>query len=195
MRWSFPVVILVLLLASGCGDDATPKIRWKDVEAARTNHVANPDSLSARQAYVDALAAYLEQHPGDDKATALYLEEEVSYARSLTDKGRFASAVPYYEDALARSPHDKALEAELEEVRGKIAVARERFAQLSKGMSREEVRDLVGSPRPGWSHTIQKAGHTYETWYYKRTDGGVASVSFVDDTILLAEYGEILQLN
>jgi len=187
--------LLLLLVFAGCGSDDTQRVTWKDVEAARAGHVADTSSLRARQEYVDTLAAYLLEHPRDDRASKLYLEEEIAYARSLTEKGRFASAVPYYEDAVARAPRDEVLKAELEEVRGKIAVSRDRFAQLSKGMSRDEVRDLLGPPRPGWTHTIEKSGRSYETWYYKRTDGGVASVAFVDDSILLAEYGEVLPLN
>jgi hypothetical protein len=195
MRWSLAVLLCLALVGTACRDGDDSRIRWKDVEAARTNFDANPESLQARQDYVDTLASYLLDHPGDDRASDLYREEEIAYARSLIDKGRFASAVPYYEDAVARAPDDEALKAELEEVRGKIAVSRDRFAQLSKGMTRDEVRDLLGAPRPGWTHTIEKSGRTYETWYYKRTDGGVASVSFAGDTILIAEYGEILPLD
>jgi hypothetical protein len=187
--------LLLLLVFAGCGGDDTRQVSWKDVEAAREGYLADTSSLTARQNYVDTLSAYLLEHPRDDRASKLYLEEEIAYARSLAEKGRFASAVPYYEDAVARAPRDEALKAELEEVRGKIAVSRDRFAQLSKGMSRDEVRDLLGPPRPGWTHVIEKSGRSYETWYYKRTDGGVASVSFVDDSILLAEYGEVLPLN
>lgn len=195
MRLSLVSLLLVLVVTIGCRGDESSRVGWKDVEAARTNFSANPDSLQARQDYIDALASYLAEHPRDDRASELYLEEEIAYARSLIEKGRFASAIPYYEDAVARAPHDDALRAELDEVRGKITVSRDRFAQLARGMSREEVRDLIGAPRPGWTHTIEKSGRAYETWYYKRTDGGVASISFVDDKILLAEYGEILPLN
>lgn len=195
MRRLRPVLLILALLLAGCGGNDGERVTWKDVEAARTAHERDPSSLAARQDYLDALAAYVMDHPRDDRASRAYLEEEVEYARSLADKGRFASAIPYYEDAVARAPHDEGLRAELEEVRGKITVSRERFAQLSKGMSKDEVRDLLGAPRPGWSHTIEKSGRSYETWYYKRTDGGVASVAFVDETILLAEYGEILPLN
>lgn len=185
---------LAFVLFAACGGSGDTEIRWKDVEAAQATWRANPGSLAARQEYVDALAAYLGEHPGDDRASELYLEEELSYARYLIEKGRFASAIPYYEDAINRSPHDESLKAELEEVRGKITVSRERFAQLSKGMTRDEVRDLIGAPRPGWTHTIEKSGGSYETWYYKREDGGLASVSFSDGAIFIAEYGDILPL-
>lgn len=189
-----PVLVFILLLL-GCRGDEASRARWKQVEAARTNHQSNPESLDARQAYIDILMNYLLANPEDDRAARLYLEEEIAYARSLTEKGRFASAIPYYEDAVTRAPRDEALKAELEEVREKIVVSRDRFSQLSRGMTQDEVRDLIGAPRPGWTHTIQKSGRSYETWYYKRADGGVASISFVNGTIQLAEYGEILPLN
>ncbi len=194
MRWSLVALSLLLFLSSACRDRDS-RIGWKDVETAKTNYEANADSLAAHQEYIDSLAAYLQQHPGDDKASQLYIVEEIAYARSMIEKGRFAAAIPYYEDAIIRSPQDEALRTELEEMRGKVTVSRDRFEQLSKGMSREEVRDLIGSPRPGWIHRIEKAGRSYETWYFKRTDGGLASISFVDDTILLAEYGEIVPLS
>jgi len=191
------VSIAALLLAAtaiGCRHDEAPRVRWSHVEAAREAASKDPSAIS-RQAYIDALAEYLERHPDDRKASELYVGEEVAYARSLRDKGRYAAAVPYYEDAVARTPGSEQLKTELAEARSRISVPRERFEQLSSHMSREEVRDLLGSPRPGWVHTIEKSGHVYETWYYKRADGGLASVSFVDDTIRLAEYGEFLRLD
>lgn len=191
----FVVLVLALFLFPGCGDDRSSKTRWKDVEAARTAHRSNPDSLDARQAYVDTLSSYLAEHPGDDRASRLFLEEEVAYARFLITKGRFASAIPYFEDALSRSPDDEALATELDRVRDMITVPRERFDQLSRNMTRDEVRHLLGSPRPGWIHAIDKSGRSHETWYYKRTDRGLASVSFIDDLLRQAEYGGPLPLD
>jgi len=195
MRRLVSALLLLAPILLGCADEGDDRIGWKDVERARAAHEAEPASLTARQNYVDMLSAYLVDHPRDDRANRLYLEEEVAYARSLAEKGRFGSAIPYYEDAVSRAPHDEALRAELEEVRERITVSRDRFAQLSKGMSKDEVRDLLGAPRPGWTHALEKGGRIYETWYYKRTDGGVASVAFAGDRILLAEYGDLLPLN
>ena len=62
----------------------------------------------------------------------------------------------------------------------------ESVVEIGQGQSQCRLRlgNLLGAPRPGWSHTIEKSGRSYETWYYKRTDGGVASITFVDDTIV-----------
>jgi hypothetical protein len=62
-------------------------------------------------------------------------------------------------------------------------------------MTRDEVRDLLGTPRPGWIHAIDKGGRSHETWYYKRSDSGLASVSFVGDSLRQADYGESLLLD
>lgn len=194
MRGSLTSTLVLLLVFVGCGGSES-KVRWKDVESAQSSARSNPDSIQARQEYVDTLSSYLNDHPGDDQAANLFVEEELMYARSLTSKGRFAAAIPYFEDALSRSPHDDALAAELEEIRARIVVPRDRFTQLSRDMTKEQVRDLLGSPRPGWTHSIEKSGHTYETWYYKREGGGTASVGFVDDALFLAEYGEIVRLD
>jgi hypothetical protein len=187
--------LLLLCVALGCRSDDATRVTWNEVEVARDAWRADAESPEARQAYVDVLAAFLAAHPRDDRAMELFLEEEIAYARHLTEKGRFASAIPYYEDAVARAPDDLALAAELEEVRSRISVERDRFEQLGANMTRDEVRDLLGAPRPGWTRTIEKAGRTYETWYYRRTDGGLASVSFVGDRILVVEYGEVLPLD
>lgn len=195
MRRPPTLALLLVCIALGCGSDDASRVTWNDVESARTRYQANSGSLEARQAYVDVLASFLSEHPRDHRATKLFLEEEVAYARVLAEKGRFGSAIPYYEDAVSRAPHDETLKAELEEVRGKVSVSKDRFEQLGRNMTRDEVRDLLGSPRPGWIRTFEKAGRPYETWYYKRVDGGLASVSFAGDRILVAEYGEILTLD
>jgi hypothetical protein len=195
MRRPPTLALLLVCLALGCGSDDASRVTWKDVESAQSRYQANAGSLEDRQAYIDILSAFLAEHPGHQRASRLFLEEEVAFARTLAERGRFASAISYYEDAVARAPHDDALKAELEEIRGKVSVSRDRFEQLGRNMTRDEVRDLLGAPRPGWTRTLEKAGRTYETWYYKRSDGGLASVSFAGDRILVAEYGEILTLD
>ncbi len=195
MRTRLLLVVLVAGITAACGRDTGPEVRWADVEAARSATVANSASLEARQHYVEALSAYLSEHPGDGRATELYLAEELAYARSLIERGRLAAAIPYFEDALSRGGGNAALEIELAEVRSRIAVSRDRFEQLSRNMTRDEVRDLLGTPRPGWTHSIEKSGRIFETWYYKSTEGGLASVSFAGDSIHLAVYGDVLRLD
>ena len=188
-------LLLALALAVGCpARSPAQRVLWRDVLRMQAASNSNPGSLELRQKYVDSLASFLKAFPNDKDALALYEKEELSYARELVKRGRLAAAMQYYQSILSRHPDRQEVRAELEEVRERADVPRDRFDDLRKGMSMDDVRDLLGDPRRGWTHTMQKGSKVEETWYYKKEGGGMASVSFLDGKAFVAEYDGIVML-
>ncbi|MBI2212680.1 MAG: hypothetical protein HYU52_03465 [Acidobacteria bacterium] len=195
MRVASTLSLALLLLVSACVKRSPAQlVLWRDVRELQQKATADPSSLEAKQRYVDALANFVRAYPDDEEATALYGREELAYARDLVRRGRHAAAIPYYENLLAREPGNAAAVEELQQARAQAVVPRERFDDLRRGMSHDEVADLLGQPRPGWTHTLQKGESSYETWYYRKSDGGTASVGFADGKAWVAEYDGVIRL-
>lgn len=195
MRTATSLCLALMLLVIACGKRSPAQlVLWRDVQELHHKSEADPSSLEARQRYVDALSNFVRAYPADEEASTLYSREELAYARDLVRSGRQAAAIAYFENYLSRDPENSAVREELNTARAQAAIPRERFDDLRKGMSPEEVADLLGKPRPGWTHTITKGKSTYETWYYRKGDGGTASVGFVDGKAWVAEYDGIVRL-
>jgi len=195
MRTSAAIVLALLLLAAGCVKRSPAQlVLWRDVRELQHKAEADPGSLEARQRYVDALSNFVRAYPKDEEASALYGREELAYARELVRRGRHGAAIPYFEDFLSRDTENAAVHEELNQARAQATIARDRFDDLRKGMSPDEVAELLGKPRPGWTHTLTKGKSTYDTWYYRKADGGTASVGFVDGKAWVAEYDGVIQL-
>lgn len=195
MRTTATLLLAIVLTAAACGGRSPAQaVLWRDVTELRQKAEADPSSLEAKQRYVDALAQFVRAYPDDREATELYGVEELAYARELVRRGRHAAAIPYYENLLEREPGNADAAEELRQARAQAVVPRERFDALRKGMTRDEVAELLGQPRPGWTHTLQKGKSTYETWYYRKADGGNASVGFVDGEAWVAEYDGVIRL-
>lgn len=195
MRTLTSIALALLLLGTACVKRSPAQlVLWRDVRELQRKAEADPTALDARQRYVDALSNFVRAYPADEEASALYGKEELAYARELVRRGRHGAAIPYYEDFLSRDPENASVHEELNQARAQATIARDRFDDLRKGMSSEEVAELLGKPRPGWTHTLTKGKSTYETWYYRKADGGTASVGFVDGKAWVAEYDGVIQL-
>lgn len=195
MRLTIAIVAILSTLLAACLERTPAQmVLWRDTLELRDQSTANPASLEAKQRYVDALATYIHTYPDDAEALALYETEELAYARELVRRGRHNAAIPYYRSILSRSPGHAEARAELEIARAGSSVPREKFDGLRRGMTQEQVRELLGATRPGWTHTLEKGSSTYETWYYRKPDGGTASVGFVDGKAYVAEYDVVIRL-
>jgi hypothetical protein len=190
------VLALALCLDSGaCGRASDAKLqRWQDVLAARDASARAPSDLASKQAYVDSLSAFLASYPDDLEARSLYEREQLEYARRLVSHGRYSTAIPYYESILERNPEHADARRELAAAKEREIVPRERFAALRRDMTMQEVRGILGDPRSGWIHRVSHDGRNEETWYYTKSTGGRASVSFRDGKAFLAEYDSVIVL-
>jgi hypothetical protein len=188
-------VALSILLVACMERSPAQMVLWRDVEKLKREAAASPDSLDAKQRYVDALSNYLRAYPRDEEALELYETEELAYARELVRRGSHAAAIPHYESILTRNPNNVDARSELDAARAQASVPREKFEELRRGMSPDEVRAILGAPRPGWTHVLARGASSYETWYYRKADGGNASVGFVDGKAYVAEYDGVIKLD
>lgn len=195
MRRSIAILATLALLLAACLE-RTPSqmVLWRDIRELQKEASASPTSIEAKQRYVDALSNYLQAYPDDAEALALYEKEELAYARELAQRGRHTAAIPHYESILKRNPANEAARTELALARSQASVPREKFDELRRDMTPDEVRALLGAPRPGWTHTLEKGKSSFETWYYPKADGGKASVGFVDGRAYVAEYDGVIRL-
>lgn len=160
---------------------------WISVLELKRQFLTSTETV-ARQRYVDALARFVALHPEHQRARQVYEETELAFARDLCSRGLYANALPYYEHAAARSPRNRAIRAELTIAREHLSISKEKFSALRPGMKAAEVVALLGQPPPGWAKSTRKRQSVEESWYYRRPDGGVASVFFHNGKLLTAEY-------
>ncbi len=142
----------------------------------------------ARQKWVDALAGFVRSHPDHQRATAVYNQVELEFARELRDTGHDDEALLHYRSILERNPEDSVARQEMDAIVARDRVGRDSFDQLQLGMSRDDVSNLLGHPNPAWTRSSQKGGHQLVSWYYRKSDGGLAAVHFSDDRMIAAEF-------
>lgn len=115
-------------------------------------------------------------------ALKIYSDEAIGVAEDLIAKSgnynkaikQLASAEGYYQ-AIQQPPY-QALEDKIAEYQDWRFITKERFDQVKKHMTEDEVKALVGVP---YTHNIQtdpKKGVT--AWMYKKREGGGAGIYF-----------------
>jgi hypothetical protein len=68
-----------------------------------------------------------------------------------------------------------------------LSVSRAKLLALQKGMSQHDVAKLLGKPIPGWSLRTERRDSVVESWYYRKSEGGIAGVYFRDGELFAAE--------
>lgn len=142
----------------------------------------------ARQAYADAVASFLAQHPTHARAGEVYEALVLEQATQLSENARYDAAVELYQWLLARNPENDAARDGLARAMDRRSVSREEISALLLGMSEVDVRIRLGAPLPGWSRTMRRGNRTIHAWYYARPDGGVAGVFFDRGRLFAAEF-------
>ncbi len=112
----------------------------------------------------------------------IYADEAIVIANDMVTKAgdykkavdALTSAKAYYE-AVNLPPYQPLVTriAELESLR---FITEERFAQITKGMSKDEVIAIAGVPYYG--NIQEDKAKDVESWLYKKADGGAAAVHF-----------------
>jgi hypothetical protein len=148
---------------------------------------------SARDAAYDAvqgtLADFLNialnefpEHPATVEGLNLYSDEAILIADDVIAKSgdykkainQLDSASSYY-DSIGLPPYQPLVDkiAELEEMR---FITQERFDQVQKNMTMDEVKEIAGVP---YYQNIQvDEKRKVETWLYRKRDGGAAAIYF-----------------
>ncbi|MEM6794157.1 MAG: hypothetical protein AAF725_09245 [Acidobacteriota bacterium] len=111
------------------------------------------------------------------QAFALKASIDVVYAQEYIDRGGdYQKAIDIYSQALVTDPTNEVLlsaKAEAERLR---YMDEERFAQVKKGMSQDEVRGLLGTVKN--TNVREFTEQNRIGWFYRKEDRGAAGVYF-----------------
>lgn len=163
---------------------------WRAVlDAKRAMETATAERRpDARQAYADAVASFLAQHPTHARAGAVYEALVLEQATQLSASARYDAAIELYQWLLARNPQNDAARDGLARAIDRRSVSLDEIRALRIGMSEVDVRIRLGAPLPGWSRAMRRGHRTIHAWYYARPDGGVAGVFFDRGKLFAAEF-------
>jgi tetratricopeptide (TPR) repeat protein len=105
-------------------------------------------------------------------------DEDIALAHQfIRQGGDYRRAIEIYEAALAIDPANPRLKEELDGARGHRYMTAGRFSQVKKGMTQDEVRELLGQPNVRDIRDFPERGIT--AWFYARdADGRAAAVWF-----------------
>lgn len=188
MRGFLVLIVLAAVSCSGGSRDAADnQSEWLHVLRHKQAASAPNAPPQAKQVYADTLGAFVLHHPTHSRAREVYQHIQIDFARELASLGRYQDAVRIYRAVLVHDPSNVAALRGLSNAVDHLAVSREKLMALEKGMSQRDVANLLGKPIPGWQVRNERPDTTIESWYYRRTDGGVAGVYFRDGVLFAAE--------
>lgn len=94
----------------------------------------------------------------------------------ITKGGDYRRAIEILQTAQMLDPNSPELQAALDRAQAEQYMTEDRFASVSKGMTMDEVRDLLGTVNV---HNVREYPEKNVTaWFYRREDKGAAGVYF-----------------
>jgi tetratricopeptide (TPR) repeat protein len=125
------------------------------------------------------------------EAVRMKSDEDIAAAHEFIERGGdYRRALEIYEAALAVDPDNPRLQQELASARSRRYMTAERFGQAEKGMTLDQVRDLLGQPNlrdvrefpdrgiVAWFYARDAAGRAAAVWFAR--DNGVFTVYLAD---------------
>lgn len=105
--------------------------------------------------------------------------EDLVIAQEYINRGGdYRRAIEILQTALMLDPDNPELVAALEQAKADQYMTEERFAQVTKGMTMEQVRERIGTVNV---HNVREYPEKDVTaWFYRREDKGAAGVYFQD---------------
>ena len=133
----------------------------------------------------DFLNVALNDFPNDPRtldALRIYSEEAIIYADDAVQGAgdykkaldRLNNALGYYE-AINAEPYPP-LKDKIQQLEERRFITRERFDEVKKNMTKDQVKEIAGVPYYGNIHEEKKQGIEY--WLYPKEDGGAAAIYF-----------------
>ncbi|MGH9418385.1 MAG: hypothetical protein ACRD3J_00305 [Thermoanaerobaculia bacterium] len=181
-------LVLFALVAVSCSGNATDSsTEWLHVLHHKQAASAPNAPVQAKQVYADSLGAFVQSHPTHGRAREVYQHIQIDFANELASLGRYQDAIRIYRSVLVHDPRNAAALRGLSDAADHLAVTHEKLLALEKGMSQRDVAHLLGKPIPGWQIRNERPDSTIESWYYRRSGGGVAGVYFRDGVLFAAE--------
>ncbi|HEV2719226.1 MAG TPA: hypothetical protein VG323_04340 [Thermoanaerobaculia bacterium] len=184
------VLVLLALLAAACGGHdhaADTSGEWRGLLQKKQTAAAPNATTRDKQAYADALGAFVQRNPSHSRAREVYQRIQIDFARDLGALGRYQDAIRVYRAVLAHDPRNAEAARGMTEAIDRLAVTRAKLVQLERGMSQHDVARILGKPIPGWTEAKERPDATIDCWYYRTAEGGVAGVYFRDGALFAAE--------
>lgn len=120
--------------------------------------------------------------PETASALVMYSDEAILVAQDMVDKaGDYKKAIDHlsnaegYFEAAGLTPYHPLI-AKIHELEDWRFITQERFDQVKKGMTKDEVTDLVG--KVYYRNVQESPSKGVETWLYKKREGGAAAFYF-----------------
>jgi outer membrane protein assembly factor BamE (lipoprotein component of BamABCDE complex) len=113
--------------------------------------------------------------------------EDLLIAREyVTRGGDYRRAIEIVTTALALDPENPDLLAAKSQFETEQYMTEDRLAQVSKGMSEDQVKQILGTPHP--SNIREYPEQNVVAWFYRREDRGAAGVYFQSKNDVLSVY-------
>lgn len=130
------------------------------------------------KAFYDALVRFINADPPiqgepmtEVQRTAIRMktDEDILVAEEYIEKGgNYSQAISIYQQALSVDPDNERLQAALEQAQAERFMTEERFSQVKKGMTEDQVRETLGQPLHYNVRTYEDRGVT--AWLYPKNE-------------------------
>ncbi len=108
----------------------------------------------------------------------LKASEDIVLAKEyITGGGEYSRAIQIYDDILSFAPDNQAALEAKKEAEALRYMDEERFAQVKKGMTSEQVKAVLGTPNRNSIRDYPEKG--LKAWYYPKDDQGNAAAVFL----------------
>lgn len=133
-------------------------------------------SAEAQELYTKVVEAFNANPPNQGepltevqkRTVRLKSDEDILVAREYIDKGgNYEKAIQIYQDALKIDPGYARLQEALEQAEATRYMDEERFSQVEKGMTDDEVADLLGTP---FYRNVNKTDDGLTLWLYPKSE-------------------------
>ena len=162
--------------------EAGPSV--EDLQAQLEAAQSEADGMS--ESFMNALITFLNsagmvegEAPPPAVLEAIHMKssEDLLIANEYIQRGGdYRRAIDIVNTSLMLDPENADLQAALAKFEADQYMTEERFAQVSKGMTEGEVRDLLGTPNP--TNVRDYPEQNVTAWFYRREDKGAAGVYF-----------------
>lgn len=133
-------------------------------------------SAGAQELYTEVVEAFNANPPNQGepltevqrRIVRLKSDEDVLVAQEYIEKGgNYQKAIQIYEDALKLDPDYERLHQALEAAQGTRYMDEERFSQVEKGMTDEEVAAVLGRP---FHFNVRESDDGQTVWMYPKSE-------------------------
>lgn len=144
-------------------------------------------------AFMDNLTMFLDKTLNDEKlknspevskAIRLYSDECIITGEEfIKEGGKYKEAIDIYNQALALDPDYAPLKNKIKEAEDFRYIKKERFDQVKKGMTMEEVKAICGYPNVSFIQEKEEKGRKITAWYYPKESQKAAGIFFANGKV------------